>query len=70
MRFLFGCRHKNTSFPVTLRSFGKRTGAAETYTVCFDCGKELPYSWDEMRIIKKTERKPERQDAVAVADAG
>ena len=24
-----------------------------TYVVCLDCGKELPYDWDEMRLGKR-----------------
>ena len=53
MGFLFGCSHRNTSFPITRRS-GSRPGApAQTYVVCLECGKELPYSWDEMRIVKR-----------------
>jgi hypothetical protein len=50
MNSLFGCGHKHTSFPITPRSKNLRT-KFETYVVCLDCGKELPYSWEEMRIV-------------------
>ncbi|MCX6618129.1 MAG: hypothetical protein NTZ98_18800 [Acidobacteria bacterium] len=23
----------------------------DTYVVCLDCGKEMPYSWEEMRLV-------------------
>jgi hypothetical protein len=50
---LFGCSHKNYSFPITVRA-GQRPGArsaARTYVVCLDCGKEFPYDWQEMRVV-------------------
>ncbi len=32
---------------------------ASTYVVCLDCGKELAYSWEEMRILpEKVELAP------------
>jgi hypothetical protein len=50
----FGCWHGHYSFPMTVRSGSKRNEAAAltgTYVVCLDCGKELPYDWNEMRVI-------------------
>jgi len=55
----FGCWHHQTSFPVSVRPgsarFGSRRSSAAsltgTYVVCLDCGKELPYDWQDMRII-------------------
>ena len=54
---LFGCSHRQTSFPMTPSrrnvlpgsnfSGPKRSG---TYVVCLDCGKELEYDWKEMRM--------------------
>jgi hypothetical protein len=52
----FGCWHQRYSFPITIRSrhssrpspAGSLTGM---YVVCLDCGKELPYDWQEMKII-------------------
>ena len=52
----FGCWHQRYSFPITIRSLhssrpspaGSLTGM---YVVCLDCGKELPYDWQEMKII-------------------
>ena len=47
---LFGCMHSHISFPITIKK-GPRSGAAfftGTYVVCLDCGKELPYSLEQM----------------------
>ena len=55
---LFGCLHRRTTFPITPRP-GRGTSRAAfpfpTYIVCLDCGKEFPYSWEEMRILKPEE---------------
>ncbi len=57
---LFGCAHKNYTFPLTVRAGRRRAGAAvpRTYVVCLDCGKEFPYDWDEMRVVERTENPP------------
>jgi hypothetical protein len=61
---LFGCSHRNTTFPLTIprKNSGFQTpGAARsgTYVTCLDCGKELDYNWEEMRIGKPVaERAP------------
>jgi hypothetical protein len=50
----FGCRHPRYSFPITVKSSTRRSAAAAltgTYVVCLDCGKELAYDWQEMRIV-------------------
>ena len=49
----FGCWHGRYSFPITIKR-GQRTAAAlitGTYVVCLDCGKELPYDWQQMKIV-------------------
>lgn len=51
---LFGCSHKNYSFPMTTRPGQRRSGAAlatGTYVVCLDCGKEFAYDWKQMKVI-------------------
>jgi hypothetical protein len=51
---MFGCSHKNYSFPISVRGRRRRSPAASvtgTYVVCLDCGQELPYDWDEMRVV-------------------
>ncbi|MGC2696978.1 MAG: hypothetical protein WA738_14425 [Candidatus Angelobacter sp.] len=50
---LFGCSHKNFSFPITKRP-GQRSAAASvtgTYVACLDCGKEFAYDWHEMKVV-------------------
>ena len=57
---LFGCWHKNYSFPITVRH-GERSVAASvtgTYVACLDCGKELPYDWKLMRVISLPQEAP------------
>jgi hypothetical protein len=52
---VFGCTHKHCSFPITVRGKLRRSEAASvtgTYVVCLDCGKEFPYDWKEMKIVK------------------
>ncbi len=39
------CSHRRVTFPMT----PKRNGAARTYVVCLDCGREFSYNWAEMR---------------------
>jgi hypothetical protein len=50
---LFGCGHRNYSFPMTIRS-GRRSATLPrpvgTYVVCLECGKELSYDWSKMRV--------------------
>jgi len=51
---LFGCSHKNFSFPITKRPGQRLSPAAQltgTYVACLGCGKEFPYDWHEMKVI-------------------
>ena len=51
---LFGCWHKNYSFPITAKGSLRRSEAAGvtgTYIVCLDCGKEFPYDWRAMKVV-------------------
>jgi len=51
---LFGCYHKNFSFPITKKRGQRLSPAAAvtgTYVVCLNCGKEFPYDWQEMKIV-------------------
>ena len=52
---LFGCPHKRCTFPITVK-FGRpdcahQTTTAGTYIVCLDCGKEIGYDWQAMKVI-------------------
>ncbi len=53
---IFGCRHNNYSFPISVPYTPSRSAAARltgTYVVCLKCTKELPYNWSEMRIVSE-----------------
>jgi hypothetical protein len=57
---VFGCWHLHYSFPITLRSLSRRSKAASltgTYVVCLDCGAELPYDWNAMKVVSSMERR-------------
>lgn len=51
-----GCSHVKMSFPITRGGKNKQKKVDETlpqtYVVCLECGKELPYSWNEMRVMR------------------
>ncbi|MGB9105931.1 MAG: hypothetical protein WCC59_14305 [Terriglobales bacterium] len=50
---LFGCGHKRTTFPMTIKT-GQGSlspDITETYVVCLDCGKEFAYDWQEMKLV-------------------
>jgi len=66
---LFGCTHKNYSFPLTNRRGQRRSPAASltgTYVACLECGKEFPYDWQEMKIM---DSKPDRAKAMGAGAA-
>ena len=72
MGLWFGCAHKNTTFPITRPRKVKEAGrVADTYIVCLDCGHEMPYSWNEMRVVKERRKvqinqQEQPEEAVAV----
>jgi hypothetical protein len=57
---LFGCSHKNFSFPITQKPGQRHSAAASvtgTYVACLDCGREFPYDWHEMKVIESNPKK-------------
>ena len=56
---LFGCWHKNYSFPITAKGDRRNMSAAAqttgTYVVCLDCGKEFAYDWQAMKVVEPVE---------------
>jgi len=53
---LFGCWHRNLSFPLSVKQSQPRSPVAwrtGTYVVCLDCGKEFAYDWQDMRIVPR-----------------
>jgi hypothetical protein len=61
---LFGCTHKQLSFPITLRNHSIR-GPKATYVVCLDCGAELPYDWNQMKVVRNVRKGSRRAPAAA-----
>jgi hypothetical protein len=58
---LFGCWHKNMSFPLSSKRGQRRQGAAAqtgTYVVCLDCGREFAYDWKKMQLVGGYEARP------------
>jgi hypothetical protein len=52
---VFGCSHQRCSFPITVKGKLRRSPAASvtgTYVVCLDCGREFPYDWTEMKMVR------------------
>jgi len=69
---LFGCRHSNYSFPITVRSRSRRNTAAAltgTYVACLDCGREFPYDWQEMKVVTSVVARSHRVPAFAPKEA-
>jgi hypothetical protein len=63
MDTIFGCWHSRYSFPITVRAGSRRNQAAArlgTYVVCLDCGKELAYDWQQMRVTNARPRETSR----------
>lgn len=46
---LFGCPHRRITRPITPLSKPGAPGG-EMYVVCLDCGKQLAYDWERMRV--------------------
>ena len=68
----FGCRHSRYSFPVTIRGAARRPQAASltgTYVACLDCGRELPYDWQDMKVITSSSERREYVASVAPKQA-
>lgn len=68
----FGCWHHHYSFPITVRSAKHRSAAASltgTYVVCLDCGKELPYNWQDMKVIGSSAERREYSQTLATKQA-
>ena len=69
---LFGCSHKNFSFPITKRR-GQRhslaTAQVGTYVVCLDCGQEFAYDWQQMKVVYGKEGRLKTMPAKATEPA-
>ena len=68
--FVFGCSHQHCSFPITVKGKPRCSVAPVVtgpYVVCLDCGKEFPYDWTEMKIVRSKLDSPATPNPVAVA---
>jgi len=54
LAYLFDCVHPHTTWP-------RRHRAGFAYVACLDCGRELPYSLDRMRIVTRVELLADRE---------
>jgi hypothetical protein len=54
LAYLFDCVHPHTTWP-------RRHRAGFAYVACVDCGRELPYSLDRMRIVTRVELLADRE---------
>lgn len=55
--WLYGCGHRQTTFPITLRARmrmeGEQSAPSDTYIVCLECGRHFAYDWTTMHIAKR-----------------
>jgi hypothetical protein len=55
--WLYGCSHRRTTFPITLRPSvgvdGPQSTQMETYIVCLECGRHLAYDWTTMCLTNE-----------------
>jgi len=67
---IFGCPHKRFSFPIKLKGNMRRSEAVSvtgTYVVCLECGKEFPYDWNEMTVMRGKTQLRSRQAITVLA---
>jgi hypothetical protein len=54
---LFGCAHRRTTFPMTVRpglAGGEEQGTQpQTYIACLECGRHFAYDWSTMRAGRR-----------------
>lgn len=60
--YLFDCVHPHTTWP-------HQNQLGRAYVCCLDCGREMPYSLESMRIVEQTDRRPRRASPDAPAEA-
>jgi hypothetical protein len=44
---ILGCRHSKTTWPQTPVGVTRRE-----HVTCVECGREMRYDWDEMRVVR------------------
>lgn len=65
--FFFGCFHTRTTFPMTLSSRSTLDGevSRQTYVTCLNCGEEIAYNWDKMKMEGRSHAIPRPSSVVA-----
>lgn len=68
---VFGCGHSRYSFPISVRARSRSQAAAltGTYVVCLDCGKEMAYDWNDMKVIGSAAEKHDYIRSLAAKQA-
>jgi hypothetical protein len=69
---VFGCWHSQYSFPMTIRRSSRRNSSAAvtgTHVVCLQCGKELAYDWQRMKVVSSASHVDGRVEALATKEA-
>ncbi len=69
---VFGCWHHHYSFPITVKAGSRGARASSitgTYVVCLDCGRELPYDWEDMKVIGTASEERQYVQALATKEA-
>ena len=68
LNFLFGCRHKQITRPITpVHKPGTRS--AGTYVACLECGTQFHYDLDNMRVGTPMPRLPVSSNNILAARA-
>ena len=70
MKSWFRCTHKKTSLPIARRRTETKENEpqrqANTSVVCLSCGEQMPYSFNENRVVE--ERRKPRTEGAATPD--
>jgi hypothetical protein len=65
----YGCPHTRCTFPITLRNGSQGCASSSpprTYFVCLECGKEFPYDWREMKLLKRFPKQKDQAQEFAI----
>lgn len=62
MKSWFRCTHRKTSLPITRRrkDLGESNPhrQANTFVVCLSCGEQMPYSFNESKVVEERRKAP------------
>jgi len=72
IKYGFSCGNKNLSFPITKKPGQRLLPAAQltgTYVACLDCGREMPYDWNKMKVLTNREVKKHARNSAVVTSS-